>query len=97
LIQNQLTDPDIQDCLYFQQEKQYSNACDEDRRRRLSTVEGKVFKDHQGTVWIQFPQQAALFCRSFETPCSANRLMTELPHQQSLQKESSPKATHGQA
>jgi hypothetical protein len=61
LIQNQLTDPDILDCLYFQQYKRYPEACEETRRRRLGTVEGKVFKDHQGTVWIQFPQQTALF------------------------------------
>jgi hypothetical protein len=29
LIQNQLLDPDIQDCLYFQRNKQYSEACDD--------------------------------------------------------------------
>ena len=61
LIQNQLTDPDIQDCLYFQQNKTYPATCDEKPQQRLKSVEGKVFKDHQGTVWIQFPQQTALF------------------------------------
>lgn len=61
LHEQQLTDPDIMECLHFRQHKKWSanlNPQDIERLRQLNKV---LFADQNDTLWVQCGEHTALF------------------------------------
>jgi hypothetical protein len=57
-------DPDLQDWRHFRSTGNWPSSCTAQRRDRLQAMDPMLYEDAKGIVWVQLPNQTALFLPS---------------------------------
>ena len=60
----QSDDPDLQSWRHFREHKTWPRHCSQETIDRLATLEPRMYEDPNHVVWVQLPQQTALFLPS---------------------------------
>ena len=61
VLQDQYQDQDVQVCLHFLKHQNWPLDCSPETQTRLRSMIQRVKTDESGSVWLQFPDQVALF------------------------------------